>query len=104
MMIWTTQTGIFTNKIQIKIDNIYMTEDEIDKIAQKVADLVLDGILQNADAVWHDNTELEEQKLLTELAGAMTALDFQLEAENYAACEDLKKQIIKIENKLNKFK
>ena len=41
-MIWITQTGIFTNKIRIKIDNIYMTDDEIDKIAQKVADLVLD--------------------------------------------------------------
>ena len=46
--IWITQTGIFTNKIRIKIDNIYMTNDEIERVSQRVADLVLEGILQRA--------------------------------------------------------
>ena len=80
-----------------------MTDKEIEQIAIRVSQLVLDGILQNSLISFQDD-EAEEQSLLTELAGAMTALDFQLEAENYAACEDLKQQIIKIENKLNKFK
>jgi hypothetical protein len=38
------------------------------------------------------------------LAGAMTALDYNLKIENYSACERLKKQINKIEKQLNKFK
>ena len=80
-----------------------MTDKQIEQMAIRVSQLVLDGILQNSLISFQDD-EAEEQSLLTELAGAMTALDFQLEAENYAACEDLKKQIIKIENKLNKFK
>ena len=80
-----------------------MTDKEIEQMAIRVSQLVLDGILQNALIPFQDD-EAEEQSLLAELAGAMTALDFQLEAENYAACEDLKQKIIKIENKLNKFK
>ena len=80
-----------------------MTDKEIEQIAIRVSQLVLDGILHSALIPFQDD-EAEEQSLLAELAGAMTALDFQLEAENYAACEDLKQQIIKIENKLNKFK
>ena len=78
-----------------------MTNEEIERVAERVSQLVLQGILQGQEVISHID---EEQSLLTELAGAMTALDFQLEAENYIACDELKKQIIKIENKLNKFK
>ena len=78
-----------------------MTNEEIERVAERVSQLVLQGILQGQEVISHVD---EEQSLLTELAGAMTALDFQLEAENYIACDELKKQIIKIENKLNKFK
>ena len=81
-----------------------MTNDEIERVSQRVADLVLDGILQSADGVWHENGEAEEQKLLAELATAMTELDYNLEKENYAQCERLKNKIYVIENKLNKFK
>jgi len=34
----------------------------------------------------------------------MTQLDFNLKVEDYNRCEELKTKIIKIENKLNKFK
>jgi len=80
-----------------------MTDKQIEQMAIRVSQLVLDGILQNSLISFQDD-EAEEQSLLTELAGAMTALDYNLETENYTACEELKKQIIKIENKLNKFK
>ena len=80
-----------------------MTNKQIDELAKKIADLVLDGILQQADGVYN-TSELEEQSLLTQLATAMTELDYNLEKENYSACEQLKKKIINIEKQLNKFK
>ncbi len=52
----------------------------------------------------HDPEAAEEQKLLAELATAMTELDYNLEKENYDQCERLKNKIYVIENKLNKFK
>jgi len=81
-----------------------MTNDEIERVSQRVADLVLEGILQSADGVWHDNSDTEEQTLLTQLATAMTELDYNLQKENYSKCDELKKKILKLENKLNKFK
>ena len=80
-----------------------MTDKQLEQLAIRTSQLVLDGILQNALIPFQDD-DAEEQSLLAELAGAMTALDFNLQEENYSACEKLKKQIIKIENKLNKFK
>ncbi len=102
-MIWITLTGFLTNKIQIKLDNIYMTDDEINKIAQKVSELVLEGIIQS-ELVSLEDEETEEQLLLTQLAQAMTELDFNLKKENYSQCERIKNRIAVIENKLNKFK
>ena len=80
-----------------------MTDKQIEQMAIRVSQLVLDGILQSALIPFQDE-EAEEQSLLAELAGAMTALDFNLQEENYSACEELKQQINKIENKLKKFK
>tara|TARA_Y100000385_G_scaffold271967_1_gene312377 strand:- start:361 stop:675 length:315 start_codon:yes stop_codon:yes gene_type:complete len=100
---WITLIGIFTNKIQIKLDNIYMTDDEINKIAQKVSELVLEGIIQS-ELVSLEDEETEEQLLLTQLAQAMTELDYNLKKENYSQCERIKNRIAVIENKLNKFK
>ena len=102
-MIWITLTGFLTNKIQIKLDNIYMTDDEINKIAQRVSELVLEGIIQS-ELVSLEDEETEEQLLLTQLAQAMTELDFNLKKENYSQCEKIKNRIAVIENKLNKFK
>tara|TARA_R100001460_G_scaffold107128_1_gene155388 strand:+ start:504 stop:746 length:243 start_codon:yes stop_codon:yes gene_type:complete len=80
-----------------------MTNNEIEKIAKRIADLVLQGILDGA-VITDTFNEDEEQKLLTELASAMTMLDYELSKENYEACKILKDKITDIENKLNKFK
>ena len=80
-----------------------MTNDEIEKIAQRVAELVLDGILDGA-VVTNTLNEDEEQDLLAELAQAMTSLDYNLQKENYEKCKELQDKIKTIENKLNKFK
>jgi len=94
-----TQIGNFTNKILTSLDNNNMTNNEIEKLAQRVSELVLEGILQGTVVTTED-----EQGLLTQLAQAMTALDYNLQEENYDKCAELKELIVQIENKLNKFK
>ena len=79
-----------------------MTNNEINKIAERVAELVLAGILQSDLIPFEDDQE--EQDLLAELAQAMTQLDYNLKKENYRKCKELQDKIKKIENKLNKFK
>jgi len=76
-----------------------MTNNEIEKLAQRVSELVLEGILKGTVVTTED-----EQGLLTQLAQAMTALDYNLQEENYDKCAELKELIVQIENKLNKFK
>ena len=80
-----------------------MTENEIEKLAKRIAKLVLEGLseIQFEESV---SPETEEQELLAELATVMTQLDYNLQLEDYSKCEQLKRKIIKIENKLNKFK
>ena len=80
-----------------------MTENEIEKLAQRVAKLVLDGLseLEFEDLV---SPQDEEQDLLSELATLMTQLDYNLQKENYSLCEKIKNKIYVVENKLNKFK
>tara|TARA_R110002012_G_scaffold253737_1_gene432778 strand:+ start:514 stop:756 length:243 start_codon:yes stop_codon:yes gene_type:complete len=80
-----------------------MTEREIEKIAQRVAELVLNGILEGA-VITNTLNEDQEQDLLAELAQAMTSLDYNLQKENYEKCKQLQDKIKIIENKLNKFK
>ena len=80
-----------------------MTKNEIEKIAQRIAELVLDGILEGA-VITNTFDEDEEQDLLAELAQTMTALDYNLQKENYEKCKELQDKIKIIENKLNKFK
>ena len=80
-----------------------MTEKEIEKIAQRVAELVLNGILEGA-VITNTLNEDQEQDLLAELAQAMTSLDYNLQKENYEKCKQLQDKIKIIENKLNKFK
>lgn len=77
-----------------------MTNNEIEKIAQRVSELVLEGILKGGIVT----TEEDEQGLLTQLAQAMTQLEYNLQEENYDKCAELKEIILQIENKLNKFK
>ena len=104
----TLQTGI-TNIITKAVDNIYMTDRQIEQMAIRVADIVIQA-LEDKQQEWdkalvadlHEQTN--EQQLLAQLAAFMTQLDFSLKAENYTKCAELQKQIINIENQLNKYK
>ncbi len=80
-----------------------MTNDEINRLAEKIASLVVQGILHGS-IISEPIDEDEEQDLLAELAQAMTQLDYNLKKENYEKCKELQDKIKNIENKLNKFK
>ena len=107
-MIWNIQTGI-TNIIQTKLDNIYMTDRQIEQMAIRVADIVIQA-LEDKQQEWDKalvadlHEQNTEQQLLAQLASFMTQLDFSLSAEDYTKCAELQKQIIIIENQLNKYK
>ena len=77
-----------------------MTNDDIEKIAQRVAELVIAQLLFNADTLVVPTRQTSEEELLAELAAAMTKLDFELQRENYEACKVLKDKITEIEKKL----
>ena len=102
------QTGI-TNIIRTKLDNIHMTDRQIEQMAIRVADIVIQA-LEDKQQEWDKalvadlQSQNTEQQLLAQLATAMTQLDFALSNEDYTQCAELKKQILKIENQLNKFK
>lgn len=75
-----------------------MTEKEIDKLAHKVAGIILTNLHA---AVVPDLYPDEEEELLAELARCMTLLDKYLKEEKYEKCEIMKNKIKQIENKLN---
>ena len=64
---------------------------------QKEWDTDLVQELKSFEAPVYDNAE---EKLLTELAEAMTALDYNLKIENYPRCAELKATILQIEKQL----
>ena len=88
-----------------------MTNQQIEYLSQKIAELVI-AALEDKQKQWDtelvqdlkDITESPEEKLLSELAGAMSALDFNLKQENYPRCAELKATILHLEQQLNKFK
>ena len=83
-----------------------MTDKQIEQLALRVSQLVIDGLegkQKEWDADFIQQID-EEQSLLTDLAQAMTALDYNLKQENYPRCTELQATINKIETKLNKFK
>ena len=75
-----------------------MTDKEIDKLAHKVAGIILTNLHA---AVIPDLYPDEEEELLAELARCMTLLDKYLKEEKYEKCEIMKNKIKQIENKLN---
>tara|TARA_R100000951_G_scaffold114224_1_gene118033 strand:+ start:1012 stop:1329 length:318 start_codon:yes stop_codon:yes gene_type:complete len=97
-----------TQKIQMKSDNIYMTNKEIEKLADLIAKLVIENMPEMKIEIVDDeqdwkftlDDEEEEISLLTQLAKAMTELDFNLKNENYLKCQELQDQIKSIEKKL----
>jgi len=89
-----------------------MTDDEIEKIAQRVAELVVERLpdmkiqIIDDDAEWEFTLEddfPEEQSLLMELARLMTALELNLAEEDYTKCSEIQVKIVKIEDKLKKY-
>jgi len=86
---------------------MYMTHDEINHISRKVADLVISA-LEEKQKQWDTElikdlkevTDNPEEKLLSDLAQAMTALDYNLKLENYTRCSQLQNEIKDIENQL----
>ena len=80
-----------------------MTDKQIEQLAIRISQLVLDGLseLEYEESIPQIS---QEEELLAELATLMTQLDFNLKLEAYTKCEEIKRKIIKIENKLNKFK
>tara|TARA_R100000544_G_C2185171_1_gene38853 strand:+ start:369 stop:605 length:237 start_codon:yes stop_codon:yes gene_type:complete len=78
-----------------------MTDEQINKLADKVAKLIINNLHEGLILDMKDETE---EELLSELAALMTQLDFNLQLEAYTKCEEIKRKIIKIENQLNKYK
>ncbi|MCP4326555.1 MAG: hypothetical protein GY787_32945 [Alteromonadales bacterium] len=78
-----------------------MTDKDIEKIAQRVAELLYRKA-QQTDIYYEVSEEDEEQLLLAELAKAMTLLDSYLKTEQYDKCAIIQNKIKRIENKLKK--
>jgi Holliday junction resolvasome RuvABC DNA-binding subunit len=88
-----------------------MTNQQIEYLAQKTAELVI-AALEDKQKQWDTDLVEElktfeapihvnaEEKLLTELAEAMTALNYNLKIENYPRCAELKADILQIEKQL----
>jgi len=74
-----------------------MTKKEIEKISQRVAELILN---QLHEGLLLDIQPDEEEELLAELAKCMTLMDKYLKAEDYERCDLLQKKIKAIELKL----
>lgn len=77
-----------------------MTDRDIEKIAQRVAQILYERA--HADLSFIPPYEDEEQILLAELAKLMTLLSSYLEQEEYQKCAVIQNKIKRIENKLNK--
>ena len=86
-----------------------MTNQQIEYLSQKVAELVI-AALEDKQKQWDTKLVQElktfeapnnpEEKLLSDLAQAMTALDYNLKLENYPRCAELQATILDLENQL----
>ena len=92
---------------------MYMTHDEMNTLAKLVSSMVINK-LEAKQQEWDkalvaDLQETlpnqdEEQKLLSDLAQAMTALDYNLKLENYPRCAELQATILDLETQLKNLK
>ena len=76
-----------------------MTDEQIEKLAQRVAKLIINNL---HEGLMLDIQTDEEEDLLAELAKCMTLLDKYLKTEQYEKCEIIKNKIKTIENKLRR--
>ena len=93
-----------------------MTEDEIEQLAVRVADLVMIGLIEKQKewdqqftndvnqmfGAGYDVMQDEEQLLLAELARLMTLLSQYEEREQYEKAAIVQNKIQRIQNKLSK--
>ena len=77
-----------------------MNDEEINKLAQRIAKLVINNLHEGLISGLNEWDPDEEEDLLAELAKCMTLLDKYLKAEQYEKCEVIKNKIKTIENKL----
>ena len=77
-----------------------MNDEEINKLAQRIAKLVINNLHEGLISGLNEWEPDEEEDLLAELAKCMTLLDKYLKAEQYEKCEVIKNKIKTIENKL----
>tara|TARA_B100000579_G_scaffold65463_1_gene48672 strand:+ start:380 stop:622 length:243 start_codon:yes stop_codon:yes gene_type:complete len=77
-----------------------MTDKEIERLAQRVAKLIINNLHEGLLSGLNEWEPDEEENLLAELAKCMTLLDKYLKAEQYEKCEILKNKIKLIEEKL----
>ena len=87
------------NQTRIKYDN--MTDEEINKLAKKLASLIFSEFLKQTTEepeIWINDNEAE---MLAELARLMTLLSAYLEKEEYEKCAIIKNKINKLEQKLS---
>ena len=91
------------------MDNIYMTDKQIEQMAVRVANIVIQA-LDDKQREWDKalvadiQDQQSEEKLLSDLAQAMTALDYNLKLENYPRCSELQATIIDLEKQLKNLK
>ena len=78
-----------------------MNDEEINKLAQRIAKLVINNLHEGLISGLNDWDPDEEEDLLAELAKCMTLLDKYLKAEQYEKCEVIKNKIKTIEIKLH---
>ena len=74
-----------------------MTDEQIEQLAQRVANIILDKL---HEGLILDMQPDQEEELLAELARCMTLMSKYLAEEKYEQCELLKKKIKTIEQKL----
>ncbi len=77
-----------------------MTDNEIERLAQRVAKLIINNLHEGLLSGLNEWEPDEEEDLLAELAKCMTLLDKYLKAEQYENCEIIKNKIKIIEEKL----
>tara|TARA_R100000781_G_scaffold108771_1_gene73468 strand:+ start:395 stop:637 length:243 start_codon:yes stop_codon:yes gene_type:complete len=77
-----------------------MTDNDINKLAKKIAELILEEFvaeIRDEPIIWVEDNEAE---MLAELARLMTLLSAYLEKEEYEKCAIIKNKINKLEQKL----
>jgi len=112
-----TLTGNFTNKIRTKLDNIHMTDNELNTLASLIAEKLI-NYRNSKDVAWHDKSpvtiedlledmplsfkETPEEHVIGEIARLTTLLMMYQEQEEYRKMQIIQNKINRLQNKLDK--